>query len=238
MPDHALVVGAGGAIGAALTGALRARGWRVFASRRRTAPTSAPDPDALALDLADEASVAAAMQAIAGQTPSLELIIIAAGLLHDAAMQPEKRLEDIDPQALAAAFAVNATGPLLVARHALPLLRHAGRSVFASLSARVGSISDNRTGGWYAYRASKAAQNMITRNLAHEMRNRGINTICVGLHPGTVRSALSAPFTQRLPEARLTAPATAAGNLLTVIDGLTPADAGQVFAWDGQPIPP
>ena len=134
-------------------------------------------------------------------------------------------------------FAVNAIGPALAAKHFLPLLAEDRKSVFAALSARVGSISDNSLGGWHAYRASKAALNMILRNLAIELARRHDKAICVGLHPGTVDTGLSSPFQGSVPPGRLFSPAEAAGHLLKVVDGLSPADSGGHFAWDGRRIP-
>ena len=185
-PDAvAVVVGASGGIGAALADALDRDGG--FAAVHRLARSSATAP----IDLLDEASIAAAAARIG---PPVQLVIVATGLLHAAGMAPEKTYRALDPDAMLAAFRVNAIGPALVAKHFLPLLPTRGRGVFAALSARVGSIGDNRTGGWHAYRASKAALNMLIRNLAIETGRRNPETICVGLHPGTVDTALSRPF--------------------------------------------
>jgi NAD(P)-dependent dehydrogenase (short-subunit alcohol dehydrogenase family) len=193
----------------------------------------------LPLDVSDEASVAAAAQAAAQTVPRLHLIVNCAGVLHDAAsnLRPEKRLLDVRADALARAFAVNAIGPLLMARHFEPLLAHPERAVFASISARVGSIEDNRLGGWYAYRASKAAQNMYTRTLAIEWARSRRNVICVALHPGTTDTDLSRPFQANVPPEKLFTTAHSVGCLLHVIDRLQTTDTGQFFAWDGERIP-
>jgi NAD(P)-dependent dehydrogenase (short-subunit alcohol dehydrogenase family) len=193
----------------------------------------------LPLDVTDEASITAAAAATARTVARLHLVVNCTGVLHDATrgMRAEKRLADVRPQALARAFAVNAIGPLLVARHFEPLLAHADRAVFASLSARVGSIEDNRLGGWYAYRASKAAQNMYTRTLAVEWARSRRNVICVALHPGTTDTDLSRPFQGNVPEGQLFGVKRAVSQLLQVIDRLQPADTGQFFAWDGERIP-
>ena len=135
-------------------------------------------------------------------------------------------------------FAVNAIGPALVAKHVLPLLPRQGKSVFAALSARVGSISDNRLGGWYGYRASKAALNQLIRTLAIELARQRKDAVCVALHPGTVDSALSRPFQGGVSENKLFAPAFAAERLLSVIDEIDASASGQLLAWDGQVIPP
>ena len=206
------------------------------------ADLAARHPDRLTvlpLDATDEASIIAAAAAAARIAPRLHLVVNCAGVLHDAArgMKPEKRLADVRPESLARAFAVNAIGPLLVARHFEPLLAHPERAVFASLSARVGSIEDNRLGGWYAYRASKAAQNMYTRTLAVEWARSRRNVICVALHPGTTDTDLSRPFQANVPAGKLFGVDYAVARMLGVIDRLQPADSGQFFAWDGERIP-
>jgi NAD(P)-dependent dehydrogenase (short-subunit alcohol dehydrogenase family) len=193
----------------------------------------------LPLDVTDEASIAAAATATTHTVSRLHLVVNCAGVLHEAAsgLRPEKRLADVRTDSLARAFAINAIGPLLVARHFEPLLAHADRAVFASLSARVGSIGDNRLGGWYAYRASKAAQNMYTRTLAVEWARSHRNVVCVGLHPGTTDTDLSRPFQANVPEGKLFRVERTVSQLLQVIDRLQPADTGQFFGWDGERIP-
>jgi NAD(P)-dependent dehydrogenase (short-subunit alcohol dehydrogenase family) len=193
---------------------------------------------ALRLDVRDESTIAAAAASITGQgEPRLHWLVNCAGVLHDREISPEKRLEDVDPERLRSVFEVNAFGPLLVAKHFLGLLRHDERAVLANVSARVGSIGDNRLGGWYAYRASKAAQNMFTRNLAIELGRRAPNAICLALHPGTVDTDLSRPFQRSVPAERLFDAKQAAEQLLGVIDACNPEDSGRFLAWDGQPIP-
>ncbi len=235
----AVVIGAGGAIGAALLRGLLddPRYPRVVAFARR--PADLPEGLAAAgyLDLEDEASIEAAA-ALAAPVGTVRLVICATGLLHDQSIDPEKHWSAIRAASMARAFAVNATGPALVARAFLPLLPRAGRSVFAALSARVGSIEDNRRGGWYAYRASKAALNMLLKNFAIELARRAPGAICVGLHPGTVDSALSRPFQAGVPAAQLFSPAQSAAHLLRVLDGLGPRHSGGVYAWDGERVPP
>jgi NAD(P)-dependent dehydrogenase (short-subunit alcohol dehydrogenase family) len=142
----------------------------------------------------------------------------------------------LDAKALCEVFRINAVGPALIAKHFLPLLRMGHKTVFAALSARVGSISDNRLGGWASYRASKAALNMLLKTLAIEHARRWPDSVVVALHPGTVDTALSKPFSSRLPTERLFAPSQAVGYLLGVIDDLTPAATGDFLAWDGTPI--
>ena len=168
----------------------------------------------------------------------LDLVFVATGILHDGdTLQPEKTWRSLDPAALRRSFDINCIGPTLVAKHLLPLLRRDRKAVFAALSARVGSIADNQLGGWYGYRASKAALNMTIRTLAIELARRNPSAVCVGLHPGTVDSELSRPFQRGVPADRLFSPERAAAQLLAVIDDLTPQSSGRLFAWDGSEIP-
>jgi NAD(P)-dependent dehydrogenase (short-subunit alcohol dehydrogenase family) len=191
------------------------------------------------LDVSDEASIAQASATVARAADRLHLIVNCAGILHGgaAALAPEKRLADVHVEALAASFAVNAFGPLLVARHFESLLAHRERAVFASISARVGSIGDNRLGGWYAYRGAKAAQNMFTKTLAIEWARSRRNVACVALHPGTTDTGLSRPFQANVAPDKLFSPERTVRQLLEVIDRLTPADTGRFYAWDGSEVP-
>ena len=193
----------------------------------------------LPLEVTDAASIAAAAAAARERVGRLHLLVNCAGVLHDPRRQlaPEKRLADVDPAALAHSFAVNAAGPLLVARWFEPLFAHPERAVFASISARVGSISDNRLGGWYAYRAAKAAQNMFTRTLSVEWARSRRNVICAALHPGTTDTDLSRPFQAGVPAGKLFPVQRTVTQLLGVIDRLRPEDSGQFFGWDGERIP-
>ena len=221
----ALVFGAGGGIGGALCDGLSAR-CEVTALGRADA------------DITDEAALAALAAKLKDAAP-YHLIINATGLLHDAAsgVQPEKALRQIEADTMARVLAVNAIGPALILKHFLPLMARDEKAVMAHLSARVGSISDNRLGGWTSYRAAKAAQNMIVKNAAIETARRDKQKIIIGLHPGTVDSRLSAPFQGNVAEGKLFSPAQSAGYLLQVIDRVTPQDSGTVLAWDGQTIP-
>ncbi len=216
----AVIIGASGGIGAALADALAEEDATVHRLAR---------PE---LDLTDEASIAAAAASVG--TP--DLVVVATGLLHDGERGPEKALRDLDPAWLAEQYAINAIGPALVAKHFLPVMPKSGRSVFAVLSARVGSISDNRLGGWYGYRASKAALNQLVRTLAVEDKRRNDRGIIVALHPGTVDTRLSQPFQQSGRD--IFTPGRAAVQLLDVLDGLKPQDSGKFFAWDGTEIAP
>lgn len=234
----AVVVGASGGIGRALVKRIVASGayGPIFALSR-----SGQEEDAGTvagrIDVTDEDSIRAAA-ARAGEAGPASLVIVASGLLHGPGIAPEKTLKALDPDVLARLFAVNTIGPALVAKHFVPLLPRTGRSVFAALSARVGSIGDNRLGGWYGYRASKAALNQVLRTLAIEVARTRPEAVVVGLHPGTVRTGLSQPFRPDADSSDTVRPEDAAAHLLTVLAGLTPADSGGVFAWDGQAVPP
>jgi len=231
---RALVFGAGGGVGGALAVRLRDQGYEVTALARRPA-TQWSGPQ-LRFDLEDEASLAAAAAELTAGEP-IRRVLVATGLLHADGVAPERSNSALDPTQLLRLYAVNAVGPALIAKHFLPLLPRAEPSVFAALSARVGSIGDNRLGGWHSYRASKAALNMLIRTLAIELKRTRPAAVLVGLHPGTVDTSLSKPFQRGVPEGRLFTPDQSAAHLLAVVDGLTPEDSGGVFAWDGQRIP-
>jgi NAD(P)-dependent dehydrogenase (short-subunit alcohol dehydrogenase family) len=244
-----LVQGAGGGIGGAIARALLERrdAERLVATARdpqrrpelmKIAETSPGRVLVLPLDVTEEASIRAAADSISDQCSRLHGVFNCSGVLHDhAGLQPEKKIEDLALEPLARSFAVNAIGPALVVRHLLPLLRHDERCVVANISARVGSIADNRLGGWYGYRSSKAALNMLTRTLAIELQRRAPNVICVALHPGTVDTALSKPFQRRVDPAVLAPPDEAAERLLNVVDGLAGSDTGSFRSWDGSELP-
>jgi NAD(P)-dependent dehydrogenase (short-subunit alcohol dehydrogenase family) len=232
-----VVVGASGGIGRALTSILSASPAvaRITACSRSGAVPEHPKVRHQRLDLEDEATIAGAAEAVQADGGVLDLVFVASGILHaDEALRPEKTWRALDGAALERVYRINAVGPALVAKHFLPLLAR----VFAALSARVGSISDNHLGGWHAYRASKAALNMLLRTFAIELARRNLRAVCVGLHPGTVDTGLSAPFQTNVPEGKLFTPDFAAARLLEVVDRLKPDDSGKVFAWDGQTIPP
>jgi len=233
-PLRCAVFGASGGIGAALAAALAERG-EVHAGSRSGAAMPSAKVRPFAFDLTDEASIAAACAAMGGP---LDVVIVATGRLTCAdGTSPEKSWRALDGAGMAELFAVNTIGPALIAKHTLPLLRRDGRAVFAALSARVGSIADNRLGGWHAYRASKAALNMLVKNLALELARTHPQAIAVTLHPGTVDTGLSAPFQRGVAPEKLFTPAHSAAALLRVLHGLTPAQSGGLFAWDGARVP-
>ncbi|OYT91402.1 MAG: C-factor [Burkholderiales bacterium PBB3] len=227
----ALVIGATGGIGQALVQALHTAlpQAEVLALSRRSQP---------ALDLQNEASLSDAAAYIRQHCQDtgrpLRLVINATGTLHTP-HPPEKSWAQLDAVAMAQVFAVNTVGPALLMKHLLPLLPRQGKAVFATLSAKVGSIGDNRLGGWYSYRASKAALNQLVRTAAIELRRRHPEALCVALHPGTVDTDLSTPFAKTGLD--VVSPAHAATRLLQVIDGLAASDSGGFFNHDGTALP-
>ena len=231
----AAVFGASGGIGRALSAALVERGLTVWAGSRsgeRLVEGAKP----FRFDLGEEASIADAADAMRDDLP--DLVIVATGVLTlSDGTGPERSFKAIDGAAMARMFAANTIGPALIAKHMLPLLPRDRRCMFAALSARVGSIGDNRLGGWHSYRASKAALNMLVRNFAIEFARTHKQGVVAALHPGTVDTALSEPFQGNVPDRQLTQPSQAAENLLSVIDGLTPEDSGGHFDWKGEAIP-
>ncbi|NUH66373.1 SDR family NAD(P)-dependent oxidoreductase [Sulfitobacter sp. S0837] len=221
MSTRVLVIGASGGIGAALTAAYRARGDDVVALSR----------SADGLDVTDEASVAEVMQRIDGP---FDRVIVATGALEIDGAAPEKSIRSISQKAMMDQFALNAVGPALILRHAGKLLPRDRRAVFAVLSARVGSIGDNRLGGWISYRSAKAAVNQIVHTAAIELSRSHTQSICVALHPGTVETAFTEKYLGRHPAVP---PADAAQNLLKVMDSLTPEDSGNFYDWAGKVVP-
>lgn len=229
MTSSAVIIGSGGGIGGALAD--------LFDSDDAVTVYRLGRSEAIRLDLTDENSIAKAAEELSALRVTPALVVVATGLLHRDGIGPEKSLRELDPEWMLENYRINAVGPALVAKHFLPLMPRNQRTVFAVLSARVGSISDNKLGGWYSYRASKAALNMLIRNLAIEWQRKSAEAIIVGLHPGTVETGLSAPFKGNPATERFT-PAKAAEQLLNVLDRLNPAQSGQVFAFDGDLIAP
>lgn len=234
---HIAIIGASGAIGDALTQNISASHPEAMIDifSRSKMQTRTSNINAHFIDLADEKTIEDAA-ILTRQNGELDLVIVAAGLLHEDGLSPEKSLRDLSAEKFGQLFAINTIGPALVAKHFLPLLHKQKRAVFAALSARVSSISDNRLGGWYAYRASKAALNMVLKNASIELARSHKQAIIVGLHPGTVDSNLSKPFQSRVQAHSLFTPEQAATHLISVIEKLTVKDSGKLFAWDGQEI--
>ena len=232
------VIGAAGGIGNAFCHRLASMDGiaAVHALSRSAAPDSDDRIRPLAMDLLDEASIESAALQVSESGP-LDLVIVATGILHQDELQPEKAMRELSGDNMLQLLRINTVGPALVAKHFLPKMRRKGKSVFAALSARVGSIEDNRLGGWVSYRASKAALNMTLKTLAIEHARRWPDSAVVALHPGTVATALSEPFRSRVVPEQLFTPKTSASHLLRVVDGLTAADSGGFFAWDGSRVP-
>ena len=236
-PRVAAIFGSTGGIGRALCEALIKGGTaKVYAGSRRGEEPSGAGLVPFAFDLEDEASIADAAAMMKDEPP--QWVIIASGVLTLAdGTGPERTYKRMSPEAMEKVFRINTIGPATIAKHMLPLMPRSEAFVFAALSARVGSISDNGLGGWHSYRASKAALNMLLRNYALEMARTHKQAVIAGLHPGTVDSALSQPFQTNLPEGQLTAPEDAAQNLLRVLQQLRPEDSGRVFDFAGKSVP-
>ena len=231
----AAIFGATGGIGSALCQALGRDGWSVAAGSRG-GQTVEGATSAFPFDITDEGSVEAAANFLRTDPP--ELVVVATGLLSFAdGTGPERSLRHIDPDTMAEAFRINTIGPALVAKHVLPLFPRGRAGVFAAIGARVGSITDNRLGGWHSYRASKAALAMLIRNFAIECARTHPDLVIMGLHPGTVDTPLSEPFQSNLPEGQLQSPEEAAARLLAVMTNATPQDSGNILDWQGKTIP-
>lgn len=233
-PAVTIVFGAGGAIGGALARRVAAQGDSVVLAGARRALKAEAGLHPFIFDLEDEDSLARAAE-IASQMGVVRRVIIATGLLHAEGVNPEKSLRSQSAEAYQKLFAVNAQGPALIGKHFIPRLARRGRVEFAALSAKVGSIEDNRLGGWHAYRASKAALNMILKTFAIELSRINPESVVAALHPGTVRSALSAPFA-RDPE-RLIEPDEAAERLLRVLGAIEAWQSGCLWSWNGERLP-
>lgn len=232
------VVGASGGIGGAVVQHLNddPSVGRIYAFSRTATGAVDGKIHHLPIDFLDEESLADSALIASAEKP-LDLVFAATGILHrEPDLRPEKTMQQLSMHAMSEVFNINTIGPALLAKHFLPAMRRNGKSVFAVLSARVGSISDNRLGGWVSYRASKAALNMVIKTLSIEQARRRPESIVVALHPGTVDTALSEPFSAGVAAHALFTPQHSAACLLSVIDGLSVADSGGFFAWDGKAI--
>ncbi|MBO6784118.1 MAG: SDR family NAD(P)-dependent oxidoreductase [Alphaproteobacteria bacterium] len=231
------VFGATGGIGGAFVAALAAQeNVRYVHACARDFSDDRDKVTGVSFDLTDEDSIEAAAERLEESGP-LHIVLVATGTLHGQEFGPEKRWRDLDAHTLEHLFRVNTIGPALIAKHTLGRLARDRKTVFAALSARVGSIEDNELGGWHGYRASKAALNMMLRTCSVELAHRNPDAVCIALHPGTVDTGLSKPFQRSVPEGNLFSPEYAATRLLDVIDGLGSDDTGGFFAWDGKRIP-
>jgi NAD(P)-dependent dehydrogenase (short-subunit alcohol dehydrogenase family) len=229
-PQNIAILGASGAIGSAFTKLISEKNPNasLFAFSRNGEHS---------IDYGSEDSIDEAAELAAKDKP-IDLVIVAGGILHDGELMPEKSLRDLSAEKFQRIFEVNSITPALIAKYFLPKLNREQPSIFAALSARVGSISDNQLGGWYAYRASKVALNMIIKNAAIEVGRRNKQAIIIGLHPGTVDSDLSKPFQGNVADGKLFTPEYSAGKLLEVLEHLSPKQTGKCFAWDGKEVLP
>lgn len=229
-PENIVIFGGCGAIARALKNLLSER----YPSACLTV-FSSKGPQGI--DYTNEESLSLAAKKVTEKTP-LDLVIVTNGILHNEKFMPEKSLQELTAEKFRCVFEINTIVPALIAKHFIPKLNKNRLAIFACLSARVGSISDNRLGGWYAYRASKSALNMIIKNSAIEANRRNKNAIIIGLHPGTVDSKLSKPFQSNVSAEKLFTPEYSAEKLLKVLKSMTTDKTGKCFAWDGKEILP
>lgn len=233
-----IVVGASGGIGAALIEQFidSPQVAHIHALSRNGISHTSPKVNSLGFDFTDEVSLKNATGNLSSVKP-FDIIIVATGLLQGEGITPEKSMRMMTHEGLAKSLEINLIGPAMTAKYFVPLLGRDKKTVFVALSARVGSISDNRLGGWYAYRAAKAALNMIIKTLAIEVNRRFPKQCIIGLHPGTVDTTLSKPFQGNVPKDKLFTPAFAAESLLNVIDAVGSDDSGYLFDWAGERVP-
>lgn len=246
MPDFAknstaVILGASGGIGNAFVQHLASTGKfsKIFTlSRKQHDQSPADDPAIVRIQITgyDDTSLQVAAQTIRDQTDDINFALAATGFLHDQTVRPEKSLGQINEAALHKLFAANTVVPIIFAKHFAKLMAKVQPAVLAAISARVGSISDNRLGGWYAYRASKSALNMLYKNLAIEMKRVNPNLIVSLLHPGTTDTALSRPFQANVADEKLFNPAKTAAYLYDVIRAMDNSGSGMFYGWDGKLI--
>ena len=240
-----LVVGAGRGIGLGFVRQLLARDninciyatYRCLASATELLEIQDSRLHCVKMDITDESQIIATIERISTNISTLHYTINCVGVLHEGEMQPEKSLRQINPEQLLRYFQVNSVGAMLIFKHIQPLLKHQARSIVATISAKVGSIGDNSSGGWYGYRASKAALNMFIKTTSIEYKRTCPQAIVVALHPGTTDTNLSLPFQRNVPPDKLFSVDRTVSQLLTVIDGLEAKDSGEFFAWDGNKLP-
>lgn len=239
MVERIAVFGSSGAIGGALVRHLSAQypAAKLYALSRHDLIDSPSNVFPMTIKNYSEAELEKAAEEIKTEG-RLDMVVVANGLLHEHNLMPEKSLRDMSPEKFHRLFEVNAVLPAMIAKHFLPVMHKDRRAVFAAISARVGSIGDNHLGGWYAYRTSKAALNMIIKNAAIETARQNKDAVIVGLHPGTVDSSLSKPFQGQVAEGRLFTPEQSAQYLIGVLAGLGPDQSGKCFGWDGKEIEP
>lgn len=237
----ALIVGAGQGIGLEFVRQMLPKVNHLYATYRNPQSELLTLTDSrlrcLEVDITEESHIATAIQQIQAETPALHFVINCVGMLHDGTIQPEKSLRHLNAEQLTRYFQVNSIGAALLAKQVQPLLKHRERAIFATISAKVGSIGDNQLGGWYGYRASKAALNMLIRTAAIEYKRTCPRAIVVTLHPGTTDTQLSRPFQRNVPPEKLFSVERTVRQLLAVLDQLQESDSGEFFSWDGNRLP-
>lgn len=238
-PENIAIIGAAGAIGGAFVKltAMQYPEATIHAFSSGVVRTIGSNIKPHTIDYTSESSVQESAS-IASHDKPIDVVVVATGLLHEGDITPEKSLRDLSAEKFHRLFEANAIVPALIAKYFLPVLNRDKRSIFAALSARSGSISDNELGGWYAYRAAKAALNMIVKNSAIEVGRRNKQAIIVALHPGTVDSELSAPFKNNIAKDKLFTPDYAVQKMMEVLETLTPNHTGRLFSWEGEEIAP
>ena len=234
------VIGANGGIGRALVTEIQKQPCvdKIFCCSREQGEIDVNKTTFIKLNVADDNSIASAADEIKSKTNKIDVIIVATGILHEGdALRPEKSWRSLNTENLIKIFQINTIGPAIIAKHFIEFLPTDRKCIFAALSARVGSIEDNHIGGWYGYRSSKAALNMMIKSLSIELSRKNSQAIAVTLHPGTVDTSLSKPFQSAVPNNKLFTPSISASHILKVIDRLQPIASGGLFAWDGERIP-
>ena len=240
MKKNVAVIGSSGAIGNAVSKILLddESVESVYTFSRSISPNTSDKDNKIYIDIENEESIKDAVKKIP-QDIKFDLIFVATGILHnDNDVYPEKSIRDISAERFKKVLMINTVGPALIGKYFIPFLNRENKNVFAFLSARVGSISDNKLGGWYSYRASKTALNQVVKNFSIEIKRSNPNSIFIGLQPGTVKSNLSKPFEKNVQSENLFTPDYSAIKLLEVIDALTSDDSGKLYAWNGEEIQP
>ncbi|MED7818729.1 MULTISPECIES: SDR family NAD(P)-dependent oxidoreductase [unclassified Francisella] len=240
MSSNLVVIGVSGSIGHAVTKRLRYLypDANIYAFLRTEVTNCVERVVYHHIDYSDESTIEKAAKYVYEKSGAINLVFVATGILHTSEIKPEKSLKELSADKFIELFKANTVFPALVAKHFIPKLAKDSKSVFVAISARVGSISDNQLGGWYAYRASKAALNMFIKTASIETKRVNSNAIVVGVHPGTVDSHLSQPFQARVPQEKLFTPEYSADKLIKVLESLKADDSGKCFAWDGKEIFP